>query len=296
MAAPKTRARTAKTDSGKTKKKKESGKSAKAGAAGRIFVGVGGWTFEPWRGVFYPKGLPHARELDYAAQHLTSIEINGTFYRTQKPATFRSWRDAVPDGFVFAVKGPRYATHRRQLAGAADSIRWFFESGVTELGDRLGPILWQLMPTAKFDEADMAGFLDLLPHEVNGRRIRHAVEVRHESFADARFVRLLRARNVAAVLVFSDKHVPIADVTADFVYARIEHADESLPEGYTPAALDAWAQRMRVWSQGGVPKDATLLEKAAPVQPRDVFAYFISAAKVRNPAAAMAVIERVSAN
>jgi len=292
MAAPKTRARTARTDSGK----KASGAAAKAAGAGRIFVGVGGWTYEPWRGVFYPAGLPHARELDYAARHLTSIEINGTFYRTQKPATFRAWRNEVPDGFVFAVKAPRYATHRRELAGAGDSIKRFFDSGLTELGDSLGPILWQLMPTAKFDEADIAAFLDLLPEKADGRRVRHAIEVRHESFADAAFVRLLRQRNVAAVLVFSDKHVAIGDVTADFVYARIERAREDLPEGYPPAELDAWAKRLRTWAEGGVPKDAKLLGKPAPAQPRDVFAYFISGAKVRNPAAAMAVVRRIARN
>jgi uncharacterized protein YecE (DUF72 family) len=265
----------------------------KGAPSGGIRVGVGGWTFEPWRGVFYPKGLPHARELEYASQRLTSIEINGTFYRTQKPATFRAWRDGTPDDFMFAVKAPRYATHRRVLAEAGDSIGRFLDSGLLELGPKLGPILWQLMPTAKFAADDMARFLDLLPAAHGGRKLRHAIEVRHASFACAEFVTLLRQRNVAAVIVDSDKHAAINDVTADFVYTRIEQAEEDLPEGYPPAALDAWAKRFRTWSEGGAPKDLKPVDKPAAATPRDVFAYFISAAKVRNPAAAMAVIGRL---
>jgi uncharacterized protein YecE (DUF72 family) len=264
------------------------------GAAGRIRIGVGGWTFEPWRGLFYPKGLPHARELEYASQHLTSIEINGTFYRTQKPATFRAWRDETPDDFVFAVKAPRYATHRRVLAEAGDSVQRFIESGLLEMGDKLGPILWQLMPTAKFDADDMARFLDLLPAEHGGTKVRHAVEVRHESFACTEFVDLLRQRNIAAVIVESDKHAAINDITSDFVYARLERSQAKEKTGYAPAALDAWEKRLRVWAQGGVPDDLAVLAKAPPTGSRDVFAYFISGAKERNPAAAMAMIERLS--
>jgi uncharacterized protein YecE (DUF72 family) len=264
------------------------------GAAGRIRIGVGGWTFEPWRGLFYPKGLPHARELQYASQHLTSIEINGTFYRTQKPATFRSWRNETPDDFVFAVKAPRYATHRRVLAEAGDSVQRFFDSGLLEMEDKLGPILWQLMPTAKFDADDMARFLDLLPAEHSGRRIRNAVEVRHESFACAEFVSLLRDRNIAVVVVESGKHTAINDVTADFVYARLEASQAKEKTGYTAAALSAWEKRLRTWAEGGVPGDLKTLAKAPAATPRDVFAYFISGAKERNPAAAMAMIERLS--
>jgi uncharacterized protein YecE (DUF72 family) len=263
-------------------------------AAGRIRVGVGGWTFEPWRGLFYPKGLPHARELEYASQHLTSIEINGTFYRTQKPATFRSWRDETPDDFVFALKAPRYATHRRVLAEAGDSIARFLDSGLLELGSKLGPILWQLMPTAKFNADDMARFLDLLPAEHGGKKIRHTIEVRHESFACAEFVKLLRQHNVAVVTVESDKHTAINDVTADFVYARLEGSQAKEKTGYAPAALDAWEKRLRAWAEGGAPRDLDCIEKAPAAQPRDVFAYFISGAKERNPAAAMAMIERLS--
>ena len=265
----------------------------KAKTTGRIRVGIGGWTFEPWRGQFYPKGLPHARELEYASQHLTSIEINGTFYRTQKPATFRAWHDEAPDDFVFAVKAPRYATHRRVLAEAGDSVARFFDSGLLELGAKLGPVLWQLMPTAKFNADDMKHFLDLLPVEHGGRKIRHAVELRHESFACGEFVKLLRERNIAVVTVESDKHAAINDVTADFVYARLERSEAQEKTGYATQALDAWAKRLRAWAEGGV-ADLDCLEKALPARPRDVFAYFISGAKERNPAAAMAMIERLS--
>jgi uncharacterized protein YecE (DUF72 family) len=268
-------------------------RQGKAAAAGRIHIGIGGWTFEPWRGVFYPKGLPHKQELEYASGKLTSIEINGTFYRTQTPSTFRGWRDGVPDGFVFAVKAPRYATHRRVLAEAGDSVTRFLDSGLIEMGAKLGPILWQLMPTAKFDKDDMARFLDLLPAEHRGQRLRHAVEVRHESFASADFVRLLRDRNIAVVAVESGKHTPINDVTADFVYARLENSVAAQKTGYAPAALDAWAKRLREWAAGNAPRDLDCIEKAPEAKARDVFAYFISGAKERNPAAAMAMIERL---
>ena len=159
---------------------------------GKIRVGIGGWTFEPWRGVFYPKGLPHAKELGYASQHVTSIEINGTFYSTQKPATFAKWRTETPEGFVFSVKGIRYAVNRRVLAEAGDSIKRFLDSGVTELGDRLGPILWQFAGTKKFDEADFGKFLELLPAKLGGTQLRHVVEPRHVSFCTPQFIALLR--------------------------------------------------------------------------------------------------------
>lgn len=259
----------------------------------QIRVGISGWRYGGWRGTFYPEGLPHARELDYASRHLTSIEINGTFYRTQKPATFRAWHDETPDDFVFAVKAPRYATHRRVLAEAGDSIARFLDSGLLELKSKLGPILWQLMPTAKFDAADMTRFLDLLPAAHGGTTLRHAIEVRHESFACAEFVRLLRERNVAVVTVESDKHVAINDVTADFVYARLEGAQAKEKTGYPPAVLDTWAKRLRSWAEGGTPRDLACIDKAPSERPRDVFAYFISGAKERNPAAAMAMIERL---
>ncbi|HZQ12531.1 MAG TPA: DUF72 domain-containing protein [Pseudolabrys sp.] len=262
--------------------------------AGTIYCGIGGWTYEPWRGVFYPKGLPHARELTYAAEHLTAIEINGTFYRTQTPATFRKWASEVPDGFMFSVKGPRYAVNRRVLAEAGDSIKRFLDSGVTELGPHLGPLLWQFTPYKKFDEKDFGKFLDLLPPKFDGRPLRHVVEVRNDSFKTPAFIDLVRKSGIAVVYAEHDTYTEIADVTADFVYARLQKGDETLKAGYPPKALDAWAGRAKVWAAGGEPRDLPKVgSKAAPKKPRDVFLYFIHEAKLRAPAAAMALIERV---
>jgi len=190
--------------------------------SGQIRIGVGGWTFAPWRGVFYPQGLPHAKELAYAAERLTSIEVNGTFYRSQKPATFRNWASEVPEGFVFALKGPRFAVNRRVLKDAGDSIKRFLDSGPTELGDRLGPMLWQFAPTKKFDAADFGGFLELLPQSLDGRPLRHVIEVRHDSFRTAEFIALLRGFGFPVVLTDHVKYPNIADVTGDFVYARLQ--------------------------------------------------------------------------
>ena len=261
---------------------------------GSVYVGIGGWTYEPWRGVFYPKGLPHARELFYAGEHLTSIEVNGTFYRTQSPATFRKWASEVPERFVFALKGPRYAVNRRVLKEAGDSIKRFLNSGVTELGTRLGPLLWQFAPFKKFDEADFGGFLELLPKTFNGQALRHVVEVRHDSFKTTPFVALLRRFAVPVVFAEHETYPAIAEVTGDFVYARLQKGDERLKAGYPPKALDGWAARAKAWAQGGEPKDLPRIDKApAKKQPRDVFVYFIHEAKVRAPAAAMALIERL---
>ncbi|HYC18896.1 MAG TPA: DUF72 domain-containing protein [Pseudolabrys sp.] len=259
-----------------------------------IYSGIGGWTYEPWRGVFYPKGLPHARELSYAAEHLTSIEINGTFYRTQTPATFRKWASEVPDGFVFSLKGPRYAVNRRVLKEAGDSIKRFLESGVTELGSRLGPLLWQFTPYKKFDEADFRGFLELLPKTFDGHTLRHVVEVRHDSFKTDAFVALLREFDIPVVFAEHETYPAIADVCGGFVYARLQKGDEKLKAGYPPKALDAWAARAKAWAQGSEPKDLPRVTKTpAKKQTRDVFIYFIHEAKVRAPAAAMALIERL---
>lgn len=262
--------------------------------SGHIYTGVGGWTYEPWRGVFYPKGLPQSRELHYASEHLTSIEVNGTFYGTMKPASFRKWASEVPDGFVFALKGPRYAVNRRVLAEAGASITRFLESGITELGPKLGPLLWQFAPTKKFEEADFAAFLDLLPKTFDGHGLRHVVEVRNDSFKTPAFIALARKVGAAICYAEHDSYTEIADITADFVYARLQKGDEKLKAGYTPKALDAWAVRAQTWAQGGTPEDLPLIDKPAAKTPRDVFIYFIHEAKVRAPAAAMALIERLA--
>jgi uncharacterized protein YecE (DUF72 family) len=261
-----------------------------------IRVGIGGWVYEPWRGVFYPKGLPHARELSHASRNVTSIEINGTFYGTQKPASFRRWADETPDDFVFSLKGPRYATHRRVLAEAGESIERFFASGVLELKSKLGPVLWQFPPTKALAAEDFAAFLALLPTQLDGTGIRHAVEVRHESFLTPEFVELLRKHSVAVAAIESDKHPLIADVTGDFIYARLQRTSEKLQTGYAPKALAAWAKRAQAWADGGAPEDLPTFAAAraeAKKAKRDVFIYMIAGAKVRAPAAAMALIERL---
>ncbi|NWG22892.1 MAG: DUF72 domain-containing protein [Pseudorhodoplanes sp.] len=262
---------------------------------GQIYTGIGGWTYEPWRGVFYPKGLPHSKELQYAAQHLTSIEVNGTFYSTMKPATFRKWASEVPEDFVFALKGPRYAVNRRALAGAGDSIGRFLDSGITELGRKLGPLLWQFAPTKKFDEADFGRFLELLPAKQDAHPLRHVVEVRHDSFRTPAFIALLRRFRIPVVFADHATYPAIADITGDIVYARLQKGRESLRTGYPPKDLDAWARRARVWAAGGMPADLPRIDARTKPgkQPRDVFVYFIHEAKVRMPAAAMALIERL---
>jgi uncharacterized protein YecE (DUF72 family) len=268
-----------------------------AAKQGRIYTGIGGWTYAPWRGEFYPKGLPHAQELRYAAIHLTSIEINGTFYRTQSPASYRKWASEVPDGFIFSLKGPRFAVNRSVLAEAGDSIKRFLNSGVTELGDRLGPLLWQFAPTKKYDEADFGRFLELLPAELDGQKLRHVVEVRHDSFRVPAFVKLLRRFGVAVCFSEHATYPAIADVTADFVYARLQKGEDTITTGYQPKALDGWAARTRQWAQGGAPDDLTCVDAPSPPkkQARDVFVYFIHEGKVRAPAAAMGLIERLTA-
>ena len=262
-------------------------------ATGKIYIGIGGWTFEPWRGVFYPDKLPQKRELEYAASQLTSIEINGTYYGSQKPESFARWHAETPEGFVFAVKGPRFATNRRVLAEAGDSIDRFIGSGVLELKEKLGPINWQFMATKKFDAADFEAFLKLLPKKVGSRAIRHAVEVRHESFKNAEFVAMARAYGVAIIIAGDSAFPQIADVTAPFVYARIMGTQEGEPPGYGKKALDAWAARAKDWAAGKTPKglDVVSADKGDGT-PRDVFLYVISGHKPHNPAAAKALIER----
>jgi uncharacterized protein YecE (DUF72 family) len=259
-----------------------------------IRVGIGGWVFAPWRGEFYPKGLPQARELEFASRKLTTIEINGTFYATQKPESFRKWAAETPDDFVFSLKGPRFATHRRVLAEAGESIERFFASGMLELKEKLGPILWQCHPSKKFEQDDFGAFLAQLPQRIDGRAIRHVVEVRHESFLNASFIELLRKFSVAVAVVESDKHPLIADVTSELVYVRLQRTAEAVTTGYPPRALDAWAKRAQDWADGGVPDDLSTILGSSPTQrKRNVFMYMISGAKVRAPAAALGLIERL---
>ena len=257
--------------------------------AGEIRAGIGGWTFEPWRGTFYPEKLAQTKELAYAAQQLRTIEVNGTYYATQSPKTYAKWRSETPDGFVFTLKGPRYAVNRRVLGEAGESIERFLKSGIAELGDRLGPLLWQFAPTKKFAAADFAAFLDLLPAKQDGVALRHALEVRHPSFCVPEFIALARKRKMAVVFADHVKYPAIPDVTADFVYARLQQGHDDVPTAYAPKELKAWAQRAKAWAAGTVPDD---LKPVAPEDPaasqrRDVFVYFIHEGKVRAPQAAM---------
>jgi uncharacterized protein YecE (DUF72 family) len=245
--------------------------------SGTIRVGIGGWVFPPWRGAFYPAGLRQAEELAHASRHVTAIEINGTFYRIQTPASFRKWRDETPDDFMFSLKGPRFLTHRGELASAAPYMERFFASGLLDLGDKLGPILWQFAPTKQFDEGDLAAFLELLPRELGGRALRHVIEARHQSFDSPACIDLLREHGVALARV-DDAHYPeFAEATADFLYLRLRRCAEAEPTGYKPDALDRWAERAKAWAAEG----------------RDVFLYFINGAKIRAPAAAQALIARL---
>ena len=244
-----------------------------------IRVGVGGWTYEPWRGVFYPEGLAQKRELEFAARALTAIEINATYYGRQKPQSWRNWAAAVPEGFKFSLKASRYSTARKLLAEGKASIDTFLQQGFTELGDKLGPILWQFPATKRFEADDFARFLDLIPDTQDGVPLRHALEPRHESFRDPAFAALAKARNMAIVYADDDDFPCIDEPTADFAYARLQRAAEDVPTGYDDKDLDGWADKARQWAKGG----------------RDVFIYFISGAKVRNPAAAQALIARLGA-
>lgn len=242
-----------------------------------IRVGVGGWTYEPWRGVFYPDGLAQKRELEYAAQHLGAIEINSTFYGRQKPASWRKWAEAAPEGFKFSLKASRYSTARKVLADSKQSVETFLSQGFTELGEKLGPINWQFSDTKTFDHDDFARFLDLIPDQQDGVKLRHALEVRHESFRDPAFYKLARDRNFAIVFADSDDYPCIDEATSDFAYTRLQRTVDEIETGYDGASLDEWAVKARGWARGG----------------HDSYVYFISGAKVRNPAAARALIERL---
>lgn len=264
--------------------------------SGAIRTGIGGWTFAPWRGTFYPKGVRQKDELNYASRQLRTIEINGTYYGSQKPESFAKWAADVPDGFVFSVKGNRFVTNRKVLTDGAESMERFLGSGVTELGDRLGPILWQFAPTKKFDPDDFGAFLDMLPDKRDGIELKHALEVRHESFCCAEFV-ALAARHGAAIVYAQHLTYPeIADVTAPFVYARLQKGQDKIATGYKPADLDLWAERARIWAKGSAPDGLTYGDPDRNLEtvPRDVFVYFIHEGKIRAPKAAIALQERCS--
>jgi uncharacterized protein YecE (DUF72 family) len=267
-----------------------------ATASGQIRVGIGGWIYAPWRGVFYPKGLKQADELSYAASHLTSIEINATHYRLQAPASFRKWAAAAPDGFKFSVKGPRLVTQQKALAETGGFIKRFFDSGLAELGEKLGPVLWQFAPFKKFDKQDFAKFLDHLPRELDGQKLNHVIEARHASFGTKEFIALLREQGVGVVFTEAADFPSMADLTSDVVYARLQRGDDELPAAYPPRELDAWAGRARVWAEGGAPDDLPLVDasRKPAAKPRDVFVYFIHEGKLRAPAAAMALIESLA--
>ena len=263
--------------------------------AGTIRAGIGGWTFEPWEGTFYPGDLPKKRQLEYASRQLRTIEVNGTYYRGQTPATFAKWAAETPDGFVFAIKGNRFVTNRKVLAEAQESIAKFFAQGLEELGDKLGPIVWQFAPFKRFEPEDFEAFIGLLPREHAGLSLRHVLEVRHASFFDPGFVAMARRHAVAICYAHHHDYPEIADVTADFVYARLQKGEDEIETAYPPADLDAWAARLRAWAGGGQPRDLPLADPDAAPQntPRDVFVYIIHEGKLRAPQGAMALQERV---
>ena len=260
----------------------------------RIRVGIGGWTFEPWRSNFYPAGLAHSRELEYASRQLSAIEVNGTYYSSQKPASFRKWFDETPDDFMFSLKAIRYATNRRVLAEAGDSIRRFVESGISELGNKLGPIVWQFAPTKRFEPADFEAFLKQLPSAIDGLPLRHVLDVRHETFKSSAYLQLARQYRCATVFTDSDDYPSFADLTGDFLYARLMRTEPAHAAGFEPRVLDAMAQCAQRWRRGEEPDGLPRVEPAAAsASPRDVFMFFISGAKEKAPAAAMALLQRL---
>jgi uncharacterized protein YecE (DUF72 family) len=243
----------------------------------RIRIGVGGWTYEPWRDNFFPKGLPHNQELAYASRQLTAIEVNGTYYSTFKPPTFAKWRDETPDGFVFSLKANRFATNRRELASAGESIQRFVDSGIVELGEKLGPIVWQFMPTKQFDPADFEAFLALLPAQVDGRKLHHVLDVRHASFESPTYLDLARRYRCTTVHADSEKFPAIADAQTDLAYMRLMRSSADCATGYPTEVLAQWAQAAHTWT--------------AQAPTREVFIFFINGAKERAPAAAQELIK-----
>ena len=237
-----------------------------------IRAGIGGWDFAPWRETFYPKEVPIKKQLEYASTQVTSIEINGTFYRTAKPEHFASWAEKTPDDFVFSVKASRYATNRKVLAEAGESIERFMDSGLTELGDKLGPILWQLAATKQFDADDLEAFFKLLPAKLGKRKLQHVLDVRHDSFLNDDYLKLARKYKVATVITDSPKFPNFTELTGDFVYARLMDAQSDIETGYSKPALKQWAKQAQAWQQ--------------QAKSGQVYVYFINGAKERAPAAA----------
>lgn len=248
-------------------------------SAGRIRIGIGGWTYEPWRGVFYPSDLPQKRELEYASRHLTAIEINSTFYSRQSPKSWAAWAAAAPEGFQYAVKASRYCVTRPKLADAGEGIGNFYAQGLSALREKLGPTLWMLAKFRKFDREDIAGFLKLLPSEVDGVKLRHAIEPRHKSFLDDAFFDLCRDHDVAVVYGDDDEFPCIDADTSSFRYARLQRMNEDVETGYEGKSLDAFAEQAKGWASNG-----------------DAFIFMINGAKVRAPAAAMALQDRLGIN
>jgi uncharacterized protein YecE (DUF72 family) len=262
-------------------------------AAGAIRVGIGGWDFDPWRGTFYPPGLAKTKQLEYAAARLTAIEINATYYKLQSADLFARWAKMVPEGFKFAIKGSRFCSNRKVLGEGGEAVARFCGQGFTELGDKLGPILWQFMATKRFDPDDFSAFLQLLPCAQDGVPLRHAVEVRHESFCDPAFVAMAREAGVAIVYGDSADYPCVADLSGDFAYARLQCTKEEVATGYTPEELDRWAAIARGWAAGESLSDLPYVAPPAPAQPRDTYVFMIAGAKVRAPQAAVALIERL---
>ena len=264
-------------------------------ASGAIRCGIGGWSFEPWEGTFYPADLPKKRQLEHASRQLRTIEINATYYRGQSAATFAKWAEETPDGFVFAIKGNRFVTNRRVLAEAGESLEKFFAQGLEELGPKLGPLVWQFAPTKRFEAEDFGGFLKLLPDAHAGLKLRHVLEVRHGSFVDPAFVDLAAKHGAAICYAHHHDYPEIADVTADFVYARLQKGEDDTPTAYAEAEIDGWAKRLATWAAGGEPEDLPRAApgRAAPKTPRDVFAYIIHEGKIRAPQGAQALQARV---
>lgn len=262
-----------------------------------IRVGIGGWTYAPWRDNFYPSGLAHARELEYASRQVTAIEINGTYYSTQNPATFARWAAETPDDFLFSVKAARYCTNRRILADAGESVERFIQSGIAELGEKLGPVLWQLPSTKHCDIADITAFVALLPNKIDGIKLRHVFDVRHDSFMIPDFFKLMRKYKIASVFTDSPKYPSFADFSADFVYARLMCSQSEIKSGYPPESLDAWAASVKKLAEGGTAVDQdvfpNITSETKQDVARDVFVFFINGAKERAPCGAIALLQRL---